>query len=209
MRRVTAVGAVFLAAVFVVTMMASQAFAKPKSVLKGVLGYYSKQGKIVEAKMRKGAWELVLLKGDKILMYKGKGKEPAERVKPLHKYDIKKLKALKIDAKGAHDLFLKYPKVQKHRPTVRAVTIREKENGDLEFLVHVWHPMGGYLYAWPVDPKTKKIDAFIRGLPNPTKEKWSEAFVEGEEQGQSGAEKGKADEKPAGQEKPAAGKTAK
>ena len=202
MRRITAVGAVFLASVFVVTMTASQAFAKPKSVLKGVLGYYSKQGKVIEIKMRKGDWELVLLKGDKIMMYKGKGKTPAKRVKPLHKYDVKKLKALKMDAKVAQDLFLKYPEVKKKYPTVRAVTVREKEDGKIEFLVHVWHPMGGYLYAWPVDPKTKKIGDYIQGLPNPTKEKWSEKYVEGEEE----QEQPEAGEKPADKEKPAADK---
>lgn len=164
MRKLGASAIAVLAAVAVSGVMMSIAWAEPSSVVGKALGFWGKRKDVKVLEIRRhredNSLETVMLKGDTIMMQKSippkkwtkNAKSQIVQMKTLREFDIEKVKKLTADAGWAHNKVVNSPDLAGKRPTIRCVTLREKEDGNLEFLVHAYHPATHtYRGAYPVD----------------------------------------------------------
>jgi hypothetical protein len=197
-----------VAAIAVVFMFVPQALAKPESIVGGIASAFRKAGKgsVIEVRKRTDdkTYDIVLLKDDKIVMYTQQQGKEAKETTPVKTYNVEKIKAAIAKqanaAEFANGLVIKLPDIQQRRPVIRAITVRETDEGKIEFLVHIYDVGGGYKKSYVVetDTWTVKKDA-IEGV-NPASEEWSKE--EGGEaaspapSGEKGGEAGEAEAEP-------------
>ncbi len=160
------------------SVVASDAFAKPKSVLGGVLNAYKTNSRILEIKRMKDntGYEILIVRKDKFYLFQLPDKGKAIRLSPVHTFDIEKVKKLILGAERANTAVINYDALKAVRPTLRAITLRENAKGELEFLVHNYHPINSDDYRksyivettnWTVLPEAITLDS------NPVNEPWS------------------------------------
>ncbi len=184
MRRLTVFGACFFLAAVLIAGMSSVAQAKPSSVLEGVVKAW--QGKALILEMRKcmddKTYEFTVLKDGAVKMIKSvPGKKDAE-VETTRKYNLDKVKQLKAGAGNAMWTIVRLEELQNKAPNIRAITLRENEKtGELEFLVHLYHPTDKtYRKTRVVSAKDWTVDKDEYEMTDPRLEAWEKPPTEGE-----------------------------
>jgi hypothetical protein len=118
----------------------------------------------------------VLYQDGKIVMFHCPDYKPAVPQTPLHSWNIDKIKALTAGADKAVEKVLAMPSLQAVRPIVRAVTLRENKDGNLEFVVSNYVVDGSYRRSFPVDATTWTVVGNVKEgeqIPNPCETSWS------------------------------------
>ena len=149
--------AVCILAIFCVcAVLVSRAHAKPQTILSGVMDSFKNTGTILEIRRTKDnkAYDMTILVKDKVVAYYIPDKGSAQVRTTARKYDLEKIKSLTSGAQRAMWLVVNFDDLKKVRPTIRAITLRENEKGDLEFCIHNYHPVdASYRKTYLVDTK--------------------------------------------------------
>ena len=179
--------AVWSAMVFILALIvASDAIAKPESVLGGILAAYRKQAnmKIIEARklLDDQTYEIVVYQEGRMRMLRHSPGKPVKELVPTKTFNLDKVKEVvskpNNDAKRAIDILIGFPDLQNVRPIVRAVTLRENTEGKLEFLVHVYMPgVGTYRKSYIVSTDTWQIAKDAIEIDDPREEEWTKEEV--------------------------------
>ena len=147
-----------------------------ESLLDGFIKTFSKQGVILELRaLPDGSYDLIMLKGDKVIMNKIKGKENYLQT-PLTEYDIPSLKKLTAGVGKAQNVYASSKVGKSSKGTIIAVTLRPKEGGGgYEFLVHASFPKpDAYRKSFIVNAQTWELtDAGITLEVSPRTGFWS------------------------------------
>jgi hypothetical protein len=136
-------------------MAAAPACYGATSLLDGFIKNFSKQGMILELRaLPDSSYDIIWLKGDKVMMNKIRDKENYIQT-PLRTYDIEALKKLGGGAGKAHGVFAGSDAGRKSPLIIIALTLRDKEGGGYEFLVHASYPKpDSYRRSFVVDAAT-------------------------------------------------------
>jgi len=173
-----------IAALLVVSLVASTVYAAPKTVLGQLLGFWAKRSEKVLAvkRDRNNDAYVIVLAGEEVKAYKFPAKGPMVEVKPLVKYDMEKLKKVSLvgDAGWAHKLFMEWSEVQDKDPLVRAITFELLDDGTAQFVVHVYTSVSEYRGGWPVTIGPWKFSSDkVDRQADPLEQTWTEE-LEGE-----------------------------
>jgi len=169
--------AVVLAAL-VAGVIASVAYAEPRSLLGKVLGAWSKKpGKVLAIRRdMNNVLTIVTLRGDEIKAYQKAPRKKQVTREPALEYDIEKLKTLPGgDAGWAHKKALESDVLTESFHIIRAVKLVEREDGSMAWNVYLYSYVGNFCGAVVVDAKTYEVAPEILGPKNvtdPNEETW-------------------------------------
>jgi len=169
--------AVVLAAL-VAGVIASVAYAEPKSLLGKVLGAWSKKpGKILGIRRdMNNVLTIVMLRGDEVRAYENAPRKKQVTREPALEYDLEKLKALPGgDAGWAHKKAVESDVLAESFHVIRCVRLVEREDGSMAWNVYLYSYTGNFRGAVVVDAKTWEVAPEIVGpenVTNPNEETW-------------------------------------
>lgn len=172
----------------VLLVFVSQVQAKPESVVGPTAAAMRKTQKASVIEVRKRAddktYDFILLKDDKIIAFTQQQGKPAKETTPVRTYNVEKIKAAIAKqtnaAEYANGLVLKLPEIQQRRPVIRAVTVRENDQGKIDFLVSVYDVGLSYKKTYVVDTDKWEVLKDQIEIGDPCRDQWTKEAEGGE-----------------------------